>query len=168
MNRKTHFFIVLILTILTTSCHNYSKSTIDEQSEEPQVKLTFYDRASMKQVPDSLQKADVSYFHDYEVRTRTTKLVKQSLENKFNTIALNSDNFYTDEIINQCDPKIDFFIEWKTAKGYSPLYGFHLRTECPVMYIIERPENNYAVTKKYILNDKKEKIKQVIKEMENY
>lgn len=146
---------ILILSIFFLSmlscCSNKNTSNKKEQKTLKTMNLNIYERTSENRIIDSLKIADSPYVYDYQVSIERKIDVNEENLTKLQMLIDDDSNFYSKDVLNQCNPKPDFFLEWENGI----VYGFHLESSCPIIYKITYQDADEKIEKKYILNEKK-------------
>lgn len=119
--------------------------------------LNIYERTSENRIIDRLKIADSPYIYDYQVSNEKKVNIDEKELSKLQMLINDDSNFYGKDVLNQCNPKPDFFVEWENGI----VYGFHLNSNCPVVYKITYQEAEEKINKRYILNEKKSEFKYI-------
>lgn len=149
----------ILVTLIFSCCSNKRATTNNNKREDFQqtktMNLNLYKRLSENRIKDSLKIADASYLYDYQVSVEEKVDLDEKIIKRIEKVINNEMNFYDNSVLNQCNPKPDFFIEWKNGE----VYAFNLESNCPVMHKITFRGANSTVIKKYI---RKEKIQEFV------
>lgn len=158
---KIVVYLLIVFTLL--SCCETKKVINPELNNNSSVEINFmevnvYNRISKERIKDESKKADAPFIYDYEVDETKVKTTKKELKD-LKLLVADKTNFLTDSVKVQCTRNPDYFIEIDTKT----IYGFHLTTDCPMLFLLSYNEGKESVKKKHILIEKVKLFKDLTK-----
>lgn len=157
---KVNTILLLLLILSINSCCIFQKSSKNNQNDmDKNTNISFYKTLSERQIKDELKKQDAPYIYDYEVDLKEIYSANNKDLIALEKLLLDESNYLSNEVISQCNPNPDFFIEWENGD----VFGFHLNSNCPVVFHIVYEESTpKLISHKYILISKKHQFETLI------
>lgn len=147
---KIVVYLLIVFTLL--SCCEIKKVIEPDNNlleETNFMEVNVYNRISTERIKDESKMADTPFIYDYEVDETKVKTSKKEIK-KLKLLVEDKTNFLTDSVKIQCTRNPDFFIEIDNKT----IYGFHLTTDCPMLFLLSYNEDKESVEKKHIFIEK--------------